>query len=94
MTDVLTPAVDMAGLAASDMVVVAVVAALWLAVLAFGLLLWTAHGRRSGTILGPPGAHDPFAAPESPSRLVPILFFEDDGRRLLRWGEIITSDER
>ena len=94
MTDVVAPAVDVAGLAAPEMVVVAVAAALWLAVLAFGLLLWTAHGRRSGTILGPPGAQDPFAAPEAPARLVPILFCEDDGKRLLRWGELITSDER
>lgn len=86
--------VDMAGLAASNMVVVAVAAALWLTVLAFGLLLWTAHSRRSGTILGPPGSPDPFAPPDAPSRLVPILFCEDDGRRLLRWGELITSDER
>jgi hypothetical protein len=93
MTNVVAPAVDLAGLAASNLLVIAVVAALWLAVLAFGLVFWTAQGRRSATILGPPGAPDPFGAPEPPARLVPIVFCEADGRRLLRWGEIITSDE-
>jgi hypothetical protein len=94
MTDAVMSSGDAAGLAAPDLVVVAVAVALWLAVLAFGLLLWTAHGRRSGAILGPPGAPDPFIAPDPPSHLVPILFCEEDGRRLLRWGELITSDER
>jgi hypothetical protein len=77
----------------SALLSMAVVVALCLVTLALGLVCWVSLARRVNRLLDAWLARRVAAlagAPPDP-RLVPILFCEDDGRRLLRWGELISE---
>ena len=93
MTDLVTATGTTVALLSQEILVLAVVVALGLVAFAAGLWLWTALDKRPGPVLGLPG---PLPAPPRPPddpRRVPVIFYEENGKRLLRWGELVVADE-
>lgn len=93
MTDLVPATGTTVALLSQDILVLAVMVALGLVAIAAGLWLWTALDRRPGPVLGLPG---PLPAPPRPLDAEPrvaVIFHDENGKRLLRWGELVVADE-